>query len=925
MGMKLKLQDTPKAIKIFTDRTEPQLAFKNKYNKLKSGESADEPHVLTFYGVGGIGKTELLKKLREALDEGLKEGNEKTVEKPFYIYYEFTKDKSLEPVEILYKFAQQLFEKYNFQFTLFEEGYCCVNKKEPQEKSNISDNIGLALDALSMIPVLNLPSGVVKIASEVYNRLKAKKSKNAFEEFKTSFEKLDSREYTAELINLFVIDFRISMEKFSKKNKEPLVVFLDTYEILVDEMQTTGEPLNNDLWLRCDEGLIQKLQNVLWVIFGREKLKWKELGRGWEEATEDNLEQHLISNLSKQDSMNFLQGAGITEDSLREGLYEMTQGMPLFLDLCVEFYYKNENHSLDNFGKSPRELIDRLLIYMNDEMKQNIYILACLESWDEELFDRAYKCFNNGENVYLFRKLMGMSFIRHDTENSACYSIDRVVGNALFNGCPQKIKEKTLDAAIKYYSEKLQNARPASNEEFVCLKRMLDYAVKLYSDDNELNDFYLRNIAEKHFLYLDKARFKDAESIMSSFAKRAEQNKNGILYATKLYFDSYLNDKMGHHTEKEILLPAQQAYEIYKGILGEDHPQTLTALSNLASTFNALGKNEDALGLQKQILEKSGEILGENHPNTLTAMHNLAWTCNMLGKYEDALKLQKLVLEKSIVVLGENHPDTLLAMNNLAEICRILGKYEDALELQKQVLEKQKEILGEDHPHTLTALSNLAATYNYLGRNEEALGLQKQVFEKYKEILGKDHPETLTALSNLALTYSDLGRNEEALELQKQVFEKRKEILGEDHPDTLIAMHNLASTYNSLGKNEEALELQKQVFEKRKGIFGENHPETLTAMNNLATTYNDLDRNEEAFELQKQVFEKRKEILGEDHPDTLTAMNNLAATFIYLEKYKKASELLKEVAENQALADDDPLKNAAKENLEECIRRLNQE
>ncbi len=116
------------------------------------------------------------------------------------------------------------------------------------------------------------------------------------------------------------------------------------------------------------------------VISGREKLKWAEPGRGWEAATEDNLEQYSLNNLSKQDSMNFLQSAGITEDSLRERLYELTQGMPLFLNLCVEFYYKNENHSLEHFGKSSNELIERFLIYMDDGMKQNIYFWRALKA-----------------------------------------------------------------------------------------------------------------------------------------------------------------------------------------------------------------------------------------------------------------------------------------------------------------------------------------------------------------------------------------------------------------------------------------------------------------------------------------------------------------------------------------------------------------
>jgi Flp pilus assembly protein TadD len=59
-------------------------------------------------------------------------------------------------------------------------------------------------------------------------------------------------------------------------------------------------------------------------------------------------------------------------------------------------------------------------------------------------------------------------------------------------------------------------------------------------------------------------------------------------------------------------------------------------------------------------------VLGKEHPDTLTAMNNLAGTLYAQGDLAGARKLQ--VLAASRRVLGEEHPDTLRAMNNLAQM-----------------------------------------------------------------------------------------------------------------------------------------------------------------------------------------------------------------------------------------------------------------
>jgi len=67
-------------------------------------------------------------------------------------------------------------------------------------------------------------------------------------------------------------------------------------------------------------------------------------------------------------------------------------------------------------------------------------------------------------------------------------------------------------------------------------------------------------------------------------------------------------------------------------------------------------------------METSARMLGEEHPDTLTSMANLALTYRKQGRWKEAEELNMQVMETSIRVLGEEHPSTLTSMANLALI-----------------------------------------------------------------------------------------------------------------------------------------------------------------------------------------------------------------------------------------------------------------
>ncbi|MET7712234.1 tetratricopeptide repeat protein [Streptomyces sp. NPDC005407] len=59
-------------------------------------------------------------------------------------------------------------------------------------------------------------------------------------------------------------------------------------------------------------------------------------------------------------------------------------------------------------------------------------------------------------------------------------------------------------------------------------------------------------------------------------------------------------------------------------LLGPDHPDTVSARSNLANSYSDVGRIQEALELSERVLADRERLLGPDHPDTLTARSNLA-------------------------------------------------------------------------------------------------------------------------------------------------------------------------------------------------------------------------------------------------------------------------------------------------------------
>lgn len=76
-----------------------------------------------------------------------------------------------------------------------------------------------------------------------------------------------------------------------------------------------------------------------------------------------------------------------------------------------------------------------------------------------------------------------------------------------------------------------------------------------------------------------------------------------------------------------------QVVEARNRVLGEDHPDSLTSMANLASIYADQDRLKEAEGLEVQVMEKTRGLFGDEHPHSLT-LGAILWNQGRLNEAE---------------------------------------------------------------------------------------------------------------------------------------------------------------------------------------------------------------------------------------------------------------------------------------------------
>lgn len=303
--------------------------------------------------------------------------------------------------------------------------------------------------------------------------------------------------------------------------------------------------------------------------------------------------------------------------------------------------------------------------------------------------------------------------------------------------------------------------------------------------------------------------------------------------------------------------------------LGEENEKTQTSMLGLAGVYWGLGRLEEAIALQHDVVHTRTRNLGSTSEATLQAMDHLGRSYWLHGMYCEALELQRTTVARMKVVMPADHPkylDTVTALDNLGVTLGSWRKFEQSMSVHREVLEIRSQILGNTHLDTLATKSNLAMALLDLGKIEEAEAHMQEVYEQRRRQLGREHPWTLWALCYLAKVYIASGHLKKAEQMLNWGIEAGIRSLKKDHLGVLMGRGELARVYARDGRLDEAERLTLETLRMVEASRGVAHPDCVFCLLKLAQLYIRKRKWTAAIETCQLALERARMRITSSHP-----------------------------------------------------------
>lgn len=339
-------------------------------------------------------------------------------------------------------------------------------------------------------------------------------------------------------------------------------------------------------------------------------------------------------------------------------------------------------------------------------------------------------------------------------------------------------------------------------------------------------------------------RFEDALAVRQAIVEKIEtgdlSGSNEALRGGSARFSL----RLGHVNNLSDLGRLQEAIERCERLvaeataeLGGDHPVTITIKADYATLLGLAGMLEQAAEIEKDVLATRLLLMGERHPETISAMQNLALRNRRLGNLAASEVLYRDAMRLSAEVLPLNDPQRMTIEVNFGVLLQSTRRSDEALAVLEGVYPRIVATQGETHPMAVSARRNIGAVLNDLGRFEEALAIFEEGFEATERNNGPDAPTTIIALANLGAVYQSVGRLDESLATLDEVLVRARRTLPPTHWNlgvfliyrgrTLITMERFADAVATIDEARALLET----------ALGPEHPRSIESRRGLMQAY----------------------------------------------------------------------------------------
>lgn len=848
-----------KAGRIFVDREGPKRAFDQALARLQA--EPDALHFLSFYGVGGQGKTALFEELCRTLRK--RKGPKRVCCANIDLHYN-KPDGELHCWVLLRNTISAAtgakFPCFDFAYADYmqqtrpeappavlgasrlaglrgEHGEDIADAARDGAGEAVKTSFGqlaadLTAEAALAFPLLGplLKRGVKWSVAKGYETW-LKNNKAALDRLYNSSVLATPAELEKALPEILAHELALHQ---NRRPDSRLAILIDEYENAVPGAGTLSRSLalGKGSW---DRGLRQFLRHcrhgsyrptdgseagydyktgLLLVLFGRERIVWDKLDEDWAELLRDR--QHPLEGLSNSDAEDFLVQAGIGEGGIREVIVEsglaydpQTRGhavYPLMLDLAVDIYF-----ALKKDGRRPAPA-------------------------DFQIGGRSY--------VEKRRELLSR-YLRNYPSN---------VGEIL--------------------------RRLACTREF----------------DRDLTD----HLAERHARSFNLESFGLLTSL--SFIAQAEDGRGWTIH--QHIRDTLLED-----------LPVAERFETHTTLMQWFHARSSAAAFRdvRLGHAEALGDfyvHAAASGLEEKDLPEIGEtqLMARDLPLAPPILRQPA--------------LEALAISRRSRPIG--HSNIAFSLNFLGAVMWGLGDFDAARDAYEEALIIRRRAPAPDEVSVSRSLNGLGVALSALGKHARALEMFEEVLAIRRRTSDEDHRAVADALHNVGTAMFQLGDQEGARQALEEAMEMRRRVLPPGHPDLALTLTNLGYSLSAMGDVAGAHRALVEALEIRRGALPLDHPEIAESLSSAGESFlqvGDGDAAKKAFE---EALDIRRRALPRDHPAIVDTLARLGASLVASDDRRAALEVYEEALEirRRALAADDPRVAESLEQYGLCLTLL---
>jgi len=855
---------------LFVDRESLFAEFKKRL----SGE--DRYLVLNIYGIGGSGKTSLLRRF-EALLKEQRESRKKVVFS--YLNFELTTD----TISCLLNLTEQL-ERHGLHFPLFYlalmDFYLRRGRKEEAEslraiRMQPLRTLGMAIaDLAGLIGGSYLGLGVKWFTRTLLVKMtEAQRRKMEYaREFLEFFEERPLWEQE-NLLGLAVYeDIAHQSQNFSN-----LVILWDTHEKFYE--QRSGYSQECDRWFWQFLGNFSGMeQEVLCVVAGRERLAWEAADKRWKEK----IKAVPLEKLSRSDAEKFLLGAGIPEEH-HSLIFRITEGLPLALYLsCLRYFQMQAEGKVDLRELEAldfRSLCDRVFRHLWPETRKMLEMLSFVSWFDREVSQEVARQCNISWGIGDFPLLTSYAFVKEVKPET--YAIDRAVSDLV----RQRFKEDypaEFQAVHAFFLNLFKERYLRSGEsDEESLKEAVRHSLETGKEED------LSWALEKLGSFLEKHFAPDFVIEIAEPRLKAEIEK--LLFLPLLGDAYYARGDYGKASECQ-----REALSLEEKTFGPESAEVARTLNQLGSIAFAQGDYQSAVTLREKALGIQTRVLPQDSAEIARSYNNLGIAYRQLGDYAKAIEYHEKALKIWKEVLGPDHLDVSLSLNSLGNVYSTIGNYDRAIEYYQAALKIRLQQLGPDHPYVAGSYNNLGLVYHAQGKLTQAIESHKKALEIKMKVLDPEHPEVAVSYINLGTAYEDTGELQLALEYYKKALKIYREVFGEIHPYVAGTYENIGGVLESLGELREALGYYSRSLEIRLQTLGEEHPDTALAYRRLGSVHKELGNYDQALGYYEKALKLQEKFFGPDHLEVAQTYRGLGSTYLKLQELERAHKQAEE-------------------------------